>query len=550
MKKTFTVNISGQVFHVDDDAFDVLQEYLLSIKQHFVNKEGGSEIVDDIESRIAELMNERTGTVKQAITLDDVKEIIIQLGQPFEFDDEENPQQESKQEPDSQPRSKNQKRFYRDSDHKVIGGVCSGIGSYFNIDPVIIRVIFAFAFLIAGSSFWIYVILWIAIPEARTTAEKLEMSGEPVNVDNIEKKIKTEFEDLKNRFGSYKDEAKDMVNNVRNNVHPKTAIENFVSILGDVFRQLGKVLGVLFGIFFVFLGITISFGLLVSLFSFSDTIEISSFGFHSFSIPQLLDLVLTSSSSKTSAVIGLVVFIGLPMIMLIYSGIKLIFGWRYEVKYLGLSVFFFWLAGAILLGIVSTEIMIDFSKSDSISENMPIQQPRKNTLYIGLATDSIPQNMLLDDDCDDMPISVLVNKNEKLFIGIPEIQFKTSEDDSYKIMVRKRARGKNQFSALNRAKSIQYNFVQKGDTVFINPTFFWSKDDVWRNQSVRVTVFCPKGKTVFLNQNLSKITCFNNENSFLNSFVEKHVGVDNEELFLPIQTDSTGAITQCDSVKQ
>lgn len=549
MKKTFTVNISGQVFHVDDDAFDVLQKYLLSIKQHFVNKEGGTEIIEDIESRIAELMNERTGSSKQAITLDDVKEIIAQLGQPFEIDDDENQEKESKQEPYSYAQPKNQKRFYRDSDHKVIGGVCGGIGAYFNIDPVIIRIVFALAFLVAGSSFWIYVILWIAIPEARTTAEKLEMSGEPVNVDNIEKKIKTEFEDLKSRFGSYKHEAKDAVNNIRNNVHPKTAIENLVSIFGDIFRQLGKVLGVLFGVFFVFLGITITFGLLVSLFSNSDTVEISSFGFHSFSIPQLLDFILNSSSSMTSAVIGLVVFIGLPMIMLIYSGVKLIFGLKFEVKYLGLSVFFLWLASGILLGIVGSDLIIDFSKANSVSESIPIQQPLKNTLYIDLATDSIPQKMLFDEDSENMPISIMMNKNEKLFIGIPEIQFKSSEDSLFKIVVRKRARGKNQLSALNRSKTIQYNLVQKGDTILINPMFFWSKDDVWRNQSVCVTFFCPKGKTVFLNKKLNKIAYFSNDNSFIDSFVEKQIGVDNEELFIPTKTDSTGTIIQRDSVK-
>ncbi len=531
MKKTFTVNISGQVFHVDEDAFDVLQQYLNSLKSHFSKKEGGFEIVEDIESRIAELMNERTSLSKQAITLTDVNEIIAQLGQPFEIDDEETNEPEEKANSTSETHYRGQKRFYRDPDHKVIGGVCSGLASYFNIDPVIIRIAFAVSFFIAGSSFWVYVILWIAIPEAKTTAEKLEMSGEPINVGNIEKKIKKEFNGIKNKFGSLSNDAKDAVNNVRTNVQPKTAFENILVVIGDIFVLFGKVLGILFGLFFVFLGVVISFGLLISLFSFSSSIEISSFGFHSFSIPQLLNLISTSASVKTSAIIGITIFVGLPMIMLIYSGIKLIFGWKFEIKYLGLSVFLGWLLSGVLLAIVGFGLFNDFSKTNSTNITVPINQPQ-NTLYIDLALDSIPSNIIVDNGSEDMLMTIMADKNEKFYLGIPEIHYRVAEDNDFKVVIRKSARGKSQLEVRNRINEIEYNVTQMADTIVVNPLFYWSKKDVWRNQSVHVTIYCPKGKNIFLKQDLTKLYTLNHYYCDIDSFVNKSVGVNSEGLFV------------------
>ncbi|MBN2773608.1 MAG: PspC domain-containing protein [Prolixibacteraceae bacterium] len=94
---------------------------------------------------------------------------------------------------------KNNKKLYRDPDHKVIGGVCGGLAAYFNMDPVIMRLIFVFLFLINGLGLLVYIILWIAVPEAKTTAQRLEMRGKAVTVDNIEKWIKKEYQDIESR---------------------------------------------------------------------------------------------------------------------------------------------------------------------------------------------------------------------------------------------------------------------------------------------------------------------------------------------------------------
>ena len=195
MKKTYTINISGTVFHIEDDAYNRLNSYISALKQHFGDNDEGQEIVVDIEARIAEIFKEKQTPENQVIILTWVDEVIKTMGEPEEF--------EEQGEPGSTHQGKNRKRLYRDPDHKVMGGVCGGLAAYFNIDPVIMRLIFIFHFLINGLGLLIYVILWIAVPEAKTTAQRLEMRGEAVNIENIEKWIKKEYRDIESRVKKF-----------------------------------------------------------------------------------------------------------------------------------------------------------------------------------------------------------------------------------------------------------------------------------------------------------------------------------------------------------
>lgn len=191
MKKTYTINISGSVFHIEDDAYEKLNEYLSTLKKHFGNDSEGQEIYTDIEARVAEIFNSKKTFDKEVITSEWVDELIETMGVPEEIEGED--------ENENYSAGKNNKKLYRDPDHKVIGGVCGGLAAYFNMDPVIMRLIFVFLFLINGLGLLVYIILWIAVPEAKTTAQRLEMRGKAVTVDNIEKWIKKEYQDIESR---------------------------------------------------------------------------------------------------------------------------------------------------------------------------------------------------------------------------------------------------------------------------------------------------------------------------------------------------------------
>jgi len=193
MKKTFSVNLGNQVYYIDDDAYQRLQEYLNRIEGYFSDQKEREEIMNDIELRISELFNERLGAGKQVITLKDVETMIAVMGDPRVISGKDEEPRFSRE------RRTGPRRIYRDPDDRVIGGVCSGLGAYLGIDPVIVRILFVL-FLIFGIGFLVYIILWIVVPEARTTAQKLEMRGDSVNVSNIGNYFKDEFENVKRSF--------------------------------------------------------------------------------------------------------------------------------------------------------------------------------------------------------------------------------------------------------------------------------------------------------------------------------------------------------------
>lgn len=203
MNKVENINIGGVVFHVDDDAYEKLKGYLRQINRHFKNTKGGDEIIIDIEARIVELFQQKLKDGKEVISLDDVNEVIAIMGKPSDF--EEDVEEEYFGDPDVKQLGR--KRLFRDIDNRMIGGVCSGLGAYFRLDPIWFRVAFIVATL-SGVSILVYLILWLIIPPARTVSEKLEMNGDPVTIDNIEKTIREEMNDLRDKIDDLASQAK------------------------------------------------------------------------------------------------------------------------------------------------------------------------------------------------------------------------------------------------------------------------------------------------------------------------------------------------------
>ena len=190
MKITVSINLGGYSFNIDEDAHAELKRYLKNLELHFAGEESSSEILSDIETRMAELFRTKITTFKQVITLDDVHQVISIMGTPEDISDQDEP---SAHEKFSSP---GYHRMYRDTDHRIIGGVCSGMGAYWNIDPLIIRIIFV-VLAFTGLGLIVYLILYIVLPEAKTTAQKIEMKGNPVNIHNIKESVKKEFESVR-----------------------------------------------------------------------------------------------------------------------------------------------------------------------------------------------------------------------------------------------------------------------------------------------------------------------------------------------------------------
>ena len=208
MKRTISINIASIAFFIDEDAYEKLQKYQNKLENWFRSRDGGKEVIKDIEARMAELFSQRINPKTGVITSQLVDEVIGIMGQPEDFEDGS-----QKEGQDSGSASSNanfgsyrrSKQLYRDIDNRVFGGVCSGIATYFNVDTLAIRILFAvLPFLSLGVIIPIYIILWIAIPAAHTTAQKLEMRGENITISNIEKSVKEEYEKVKEQFGNFK----------------------------------------------------------------------------------------------------------------------------------------------------------------------------------------------------------------------------------------------------------------------------------------------------------------------------------------------------------
>ena len=190
MKITVSINLGGYAFYIDEDAYSELKRYLKNLELHLAGEESSAEILSDIESRMAELIKSRMTGYKQVITYTDVNEIIAILGTPEDIGEDG---------PDRRERfsARGYHRMYRDPDHRIFGGVCSGMAAYWSIDPVILRVIFVALIIAGGLGGLVYLILWVVLPEAKTTAQKIEMKGEPVNFNNIKESVKKEFNNVR-----------------------------------------------------------------------------------------------------------------------------------------------------------------------------------------------------------------------------------------------------------------------------------------------------------------------------------------------------------------
>ncbi len=209
MNKVLNINLGGIPFIIDEEAYEYLSNYLQSIKKHFSFSESKEEIMYDIEMRMAELFQERL-KARQIITFNELEGVIKIMGKPEDFggepiEDIRSDFREKRQENNYNYKYvKPGKKLYRDEDNKIIGGVGSGLSIYFGIeDPIWIRGLFAILICL-GVGVLPYLFFWICVPKAVTSSDKLAMKGEPINIDNIAKKVEEEIDSLTrtiNEFG-------------------------------------------------------------------------------------------------------------------------------------------------------------------------------------------------------------------------------------------------------------------------------------------------------------------------------------------------------------
>jgi len=499
MKKTFTINISGSIFHIDDDAFEKLQKYLHMLNKHFGQAIEGQEILQDIEARIAELFLEKTNNKVEVITDFMVDEVIARMGKPEDFMESVEENDSAKEQPETATPESEQKirrRLYRDGDNRVLGGVCSGMGAYFNIDPVILRVIFILVLFMGGASILIYIILWIVVPKAKTTAQRLEMRGKEATISNIEKSIKeemTEVGDSYNKFVNTKNEK------------GVSRIDSFGDVVGSVLRVVLRVLVLLFGAALIIGGIASLIGFVTSMAIGHSFMHGGPWNFGSNSNVDMAALLnnFVSPGAYTVSLIAISLLVGIPILLILFIGTKLLFRYKTNNKLIGLGTFGLWLAALIVLSVVAVNQVSNFGKQTSQTVTQKVECTTCKTLYLEM-NDDLYETMIDDEISLDRMKIATVNGTEKL-LGHPRFTIEKSSTDEYLLLIKKHSRGSSTENAQKNVEEITYNFAQKDSTLHFDPYYLLKEKAKWRNQEVYLTLKVPEGKSVYLNQKMTSI---------------------------------------------
>ncbi len=466
MKKTLTINLADFLFNIDEDAYELLNNYINKLKASFANSSDSTEIIADVESRIAELFINKATKEAAIISILEVEAVIAQLGQPEDFIEEAN-----QTIIDSNNSKDYKSKFYRDKEHKLIGGVCAGIAAYFNTDALFLRLAFAFSVIFFGTGILIYLVLWALIPEARTLAQKLEMRGKPITIKDIEANVKQE--------------VKDFANNIEKHNVIKNLSTGIKSILNFVFKIVGFFANISI-LFFSFIFI-IGTGLVVSYFL--------GFNFPYLSTPApLAKLCLPFNYTYIALTIGLVAAI--PFLGIIVACLKKLFKINISLRYFNLTCLVLWGIGVIF----AIDIL-----TGSISE-FEVQSTSRSIVSVPQNTDtlSVSVNKMIDEweEHNTNFNEEFYFSNDSLYYTSVAIKIQATENDSFKVTILKRSQGKNKNAANVLATDVIYNYSLENDKLSLSNTLALPPKSAYRGQQVDIIIDVPKNKSIKLDKSL------------------------------------------------
>ncbi len=501
MNKTVSINLAGIFFHIDEDAYLKLQHYLEAIKRSFTDSQGRDEIVSDIESRIAEIFNERIQNNRQVIRIKDINDVIAIMGQPEDylvdeeiFEDEPKTYYEHK--------TSKSKKLFRDSDNSYIGGVSSGIAHYFGIDAIWIRLAWILLIFGAGTGVLLYILLWILVPEAKSTADKLTMTGETVNISNIEKKIKDGFDTMTETVTDVAKNVSDSVSNATKNIDfnkqansIKSSSKKFFDALSSIFMLFFKVFAKFIGILLIFIGAISLIALIIGLFSVGAVNFVH--------IPGIDMIEIANAGETPVGLVSLFAFfaVGIPFFFLFYLGLKILIN---NLKSIGnvakFTLLGVWLASIIGLFIIGIRQASEHAFNESIAEKSELLITPKDTLTIKMQGSDIYRKNK-HGYRDRFKIITDSNGNKVIYRSDVKIHVKSTSDTFGTIVIEKSADGRDDEKARKRAKNINYKYQLNNNTLLLDSFLTTNAKNKFSDQEVVVTLYLPKGTIANFNTN-------------------------------------------------
>ncbi len=596
MKKIININLSGRVIPIEDSAYENLQAYIESLRRYFANEESRDEIINDIESRIAELMNEKVRKGATCITDVDVDEIATSMGRPEDFDAEEVTEKTSTTQQAQQPNftfageQKSKGRLHRDTSDKFIGGVCSGIAAYMNVDPAIIRILFAIitfggfglgflAYIIlwivlppkdlegysgkrlyrnpddkviggvsgglaayfgkssstirlifaapiilnilisslngfrwhydfdlflnigfgslSGTFILIYVILWIVLPEANTTYQKMEMRGETVDVNRIRQNVKEGVDNMKEKMKGWGEEVKESAQNFSSKAKEfsSTRGKAFAAEVNETVRRssggIGHAIGVLFKVFFLFIAGTIAFALFVSL------IALLFGGVQWWPVNNFL---WTSKWQQLYAWGTLIFFLIVPLIGFITWVVRRIIRVRSTSNYLGWTFGALWTIGWVSAILLASSLSKDFREYEHRDTPVEITQPANGKLIVAVSQPELEYTGSfgwMNDGDEGWDLS-----SDTLKLSTVKFNIEASTDSLYHVTLKRYSFGRTDEEASIRAGKIQYEVYSRDSVLDLANGYSIDKESKFRGQQVEIAIQIPVGKKIMFDESI------------------------------------------------
>jgi len=507
MNKTININLGGFFFHIDEIAFQKLKRYLDSILRSLSDDpQGKNEIISDIEARISELLSEKITDARQVVNEGDIDEVIKIMGQPEDYADAEEGYANENYSYQRRTNSSS-KKLFRDGDDKFLGGVASGIAHYFNVDTVWIRLAFI---LLAFSGFRIvtYIMLWIVIPEATTTAEKLQMEGEPVNIDNIEKKIREEFsnvsETIKNTANDVTGKIKDGASKVNDGIKKgskkaNSGLQDFLDTLGTIILTIFKIIGKFIGVILMFVAAITLISLIIGAFSIGS-LEIIGFEndfimyppfFYDSMMPHWLLTVCTF------------LVIGIPFLILFVLGLRILSSnVKQFSKATSLTLFGIWLAAVLALVFTGIEFSTTKASDGNNIENIDLNTMANDTITLKMVKN---EELYYNRNNFRRNIDVVYqNDVKKLSSTDVYIDVEKSDSDKAYLQIRKYSEGRNKLKASINAENISYNYTINGNEILLYNYFISEYKNAFKDEDVYIKLFIPNNVTVYFDNSTKR----------------------------------------------
>ena len=606
MNKVININFQGRILPIEEQAYEILKQYIESLRVYFANEEGRDEIINDIECRIAELCEERLKKGTVCIAAQDMNLIIASIGRPADFEAQDGFEASTSQSQQNTSQSNYQntsnhaysnfestnnrpKRLYRDEHNKVLGGVCSGIANYFGIEPLVVRILWFFligvnilGYLIlwiavpstsvkevggvrkrlfrdldnkilggvcGGLSkyfgiqvwiirilflipfirfvvnfehmhlfqFWdapdfpnflditfspgavfIYIVLWLVLPEAKTSADKLEMVGEKVDLNSIKNTIQNDMEGFSKRAQSWgsefyktkkdqtavttsdnNDAAENQKSDHQKNVNapaPKKGIVHF----------LGKLITITIKVFVFFVLGVVGISILAALFGI---------GVAGTSLLPLKGFLIEDGIQSVAAIGTILFFIWVPVIGIVTAVIRRFAGFKKTNKWVRASFIALWVLGWISIFYFFSSLGNSFSKHNQpVEENVQLTNPKVDFLSVT----ATPKMKYYEDKWFQITPFGNYGDEDTVFVRNLRVRIVQSKSDSFEIKVVKLSNGKTVKEANTLATNINFNLTQADSVLYLDRGIGISTKNKFRNQHIIMTIAVPVGKRILV----------------------------------------------------